>query len=219
MSKMLVWDQPGDKKFRTGVEKVALYVQEGTEYPKGVAWSGVTAINESPSGAEATALYADNIKYMNLVSAEELGLTIEAYYSPEEFDACDGAAEIAKGVKIGQQNRRPFGLAYRTTIGNDTVGNGYGYVIHLIYGCTAAPSEKANSTINDSPEAATLSWEVATTPVNVTGFKPTASVEIDSTMVDKEKLATLEGILYGSETADARLPLPNEIMQIMGVEA
>lgn len=218
MSK-LEWDKTGERYYRTGVDKVALYVQEGGAYPKGVAWSGVTAITESPSGAEATPLYADNIKYLNLISAEELGLTIEAYYSPEEFDACDGAASIATGVKIGQQARKAFGLAYRTILGNDTEGNDHGYLLHLVYGGTAAPSEKANNTVNDSPEATTLSWEVTTTPVNVEGFKPTASIEIDSTKADTTKLAALEAILYGSDDVEARLPLPSEIITLMGENA
>ena len=219
MSKKLVWDQTGERFYETGIDHVALYVQEGGAYPKGVAWNGVTAITESPSGAEPTPLYADNIKYLNLMSAEELGLSIEAYQSPEEFDACDGSLSVATGVSIGQQDRVPFGLAYRTVIGNDVKNNSYGYALHLVYGCLAAPSEKAHNTINDSPEPTTLSWEVSTTPVAVEGFKPTSSIEIDSTKADKTKLAALEAILFGSDETEARLPLPNEVIGMMATEA
>lgn len=216
MSK-LVWDQTGEREYETGVKNGVLYVQgEGGTYPKGVAWNGLISVTESPSGAEATALYADDIKYLSLMSNEEFGATIEAYMSPEEFDQCDGTASLATGVSIGQQKRKTFGMAYKTTIGNDVDGNDYGYKIHLIYGALAAPSEKAYSTINDSPEAMTLSWELSTTPVNVKGFKPTASVVIDSTKVDKKKLAALEDILFGSESKEARLPLPDEIVSIVG---
>lgn len=211
----LEWDKTGERLYETGVDKVALYVQESGAYPKGVAWNGVIAITESPSGAEPTPLYADNIKYLNLISAEELGLTIEAYMSPEEFDQCDGAASVAKGVTIGQQDRKQFGLAYRTIIGNDVDGNNYGYALHLVYGGLAAPSERANNTVNDSPEAANLSWEVSTTPVNVTGYKPTASLEIKSTDADPTKLAALEVILFGDEDTEARLPLPDEVIELM----
>ena len=216
MSK-LVWDQTGEREYETGVKNGVLYVQgEGGTYPKGVAWNGLISVTESPSGAEATALYADDIKYLNLMSNEEFGATIEAYMSPEEFDQCDGTASIATGVSIGQQKRKTFGMAYKTTIGNDVDGNDYGYKIHLIYGALAAPSEKAYSTINDSPEAMTLSWEVSTTPVTVDGFKPTATVVIDSTKVDKKKLTALEDILFGTESKEARLPLPDEIVSIVG---
>lgn len=216
MSK-LVWDQTGEREYETGVKNGVLYVQgEGGTYPKGVAWNGLISVTESPSGAEATALYADDIKYLNLMSNEEFGATIEAYMSPEEFDQCDGTASIATGVSIGQQKRKTFGMAYKTTIGNDVDGNDYGYKIHLIYGALAAPSEKAYSTINDSPEAMTLSWELSTTPVNVEGFKPTASVVIDSTKADPIKLKKLEEILFGGESTEARLPLPDEIVSIIG---
>ena len=216
MSK-LVWDQTGEREYETGVKNGVLYVQgEGGTYPKGVAWNGLISVTESPSGAEATALYADDIKYLNLMSNEEFGATIEAYMSPEEFDQCDGTASLATGVSIGQQKRKTFGMAYKTTIGNDVDGNDYGYKIHLIYGALAAPSEKAYSTINDSPEAMTLSWEVSTTPVTVNGFKPTATVVIDSTKVDKKKLTALEDILFGSASKEARLPLPDEIVSIVG---
>lgn len=217
MSK-LVWDQTGERLYETGVKYGVLYVQEGAAYPKGVAWNGLTAVTESPSGAEATALYADDIKYLNLMSAEEFGATIEAYTYPDEFMACDGSASLTEGVYIGQQARKAFGLCYRTTIGNDVVNNDYGYKLHLIYGALASPSEKAYSTINDSPEAITFSWEVSTTPVNVTGHKPTACLTIDSTKTDPTKLAALEAILYGAESTEARLPLPDEVAQIMTAE-
>lgn len=212
----LVWDQTGERLYETGVKYGVLYVQEGGIYPKGVAWNGLTAVTESPSGAEATPLYADDIKYLNLVSAEEFGATIEAYTYPEEFMVCDGSASLMEGVYIGQQSRKAFGLCYRTVVGNDVVNNEYGYKLHLIYGALAAPSEKAYASINDSPEAITFSWEVTTTPVSVNGFKPTASVTIDSTKCDPEKLKALEDILYGSEDAEPRLPMPDEIVTIMG---
>lgn len=219
MSK-LVWDKTSERIYETGVKQGVLYPQAtaGT-YPKGVAWNGLTAVTESPSGAEATALYADDIKYLNLMSAEEFGATIEAYTYPDEFAQCDGSASLAQGVSIGQQKRNAFGLCYRTTVGNDTDGNDYGYKIHIIYGAQAAPSEKAYATINDSPEAITFSWEVTTTPVAVAGFKPTASITIDSTKADAGKLAELEAILYGSDDEEARLPLPDEIATLMGTEA
>ena len=215
MSK-LIWDKTGERFYETGVKMGVLYVQEAGAYPKGVAWNGLTAVTESPSGAEATALYADDIKYLNLISAEEFGATIEAYTYPDEFMACDGSAAIATGVYIGQQSRKTFGLCYRTTLGNDTENNDYGYKLHLIYGALAAPSEKSYASINDSPEAITFSWEVTTTPVEVDGHKPTACITIDSTKVDEEKLAALEAVLYGSESEEARLPLPSEIVTLMG---
>ena len=205
------WDKTGERLYETGVKNGVLYVQEGGVYPKGVAWNGLTAVTESPSGAEATPLYADDIKYLNLLSAEEFGATIEAYTYPDEFAECDGSAALADGVMIGQQPRKAFGLCYRTTIGNDTNGNDYGYKLHIIYGALAAPSEKAYATINDSPEAITFSWEVTTTPVNVTGAKPTAYITIDSTKATPEKLTALEKILYGDAEVEARLPLPDEI--------
>lgn len=215
-TKKLVWDQTGERLYETGVKMGVLYLQdEAGAYPKGVAWNGLTAVTESPSGAEATALYADDIKYLNLMSAEEFAATVEAYTYPDEFAECDGSASIAKGVSIGQQKRKAFGLCYRTILGNDVAGNDYGYRIHIIYGAMAAPSEKEYASVNDSPEAITLSWELSTTPVSVNGFKPTASIVIDSTKVDAEKLTALEAILYGSETADARLPLPDEIATLM----
>ena len=211
MSK-LVWDQTGERLYETGVKKGVLYPQASNgAYPKGVAWNGLTGVTESPSGAEATPLYADDIKYLNLISTEELGGTIEAYTYPDEFAECDGSASIATGVYIGQQPRKAFGMSYVTTLGNDVESNAYGYKIHLIYGALAAPSEKAYSTINDSPEAITFSWDFSTTPVSVDGFKPTASIVIDSTKVDPLKLAALEKILYGDTEVEARLPLPNEV--------
>ena len=212
----LVWDQTGEKFYETGVKNGVLYVQhtDGT-YPKGVAWNGLTAVTESPSGAEKTALYADDTKYLNMMSAEEFGATIEAYTYPDEFAQCDGSAEIADGVTIGQQARKTFGMVYKTTLGNDVSNNDYGYKLHIIYGALASPSEKGYSTINDSPEAITFSWEVTTTPVNVTGKKPTASLVIDSTKANPEKLTALEKILFGSTEAAARLPLPDEIATLM----
>ena len=212
----LVWDESGKRLYETGVEKGVLYVQgENGEYQNGVAWNGLTAVTESPSGAEPTALYADDIKYLELFSAEEFGATIEAYTYPAEFEACDGSASLGEGVTIGQQDRKAFGLCYRTIVGNDVKGNENGYKLHLIYGAKAKPSEKAYATVNDSPEAVTFSWEVSTTPVNVAGFKPTASVTIDSTKVTPEKLKLIEDKLYGTASEEATLPLPDEIKQII----
>lgn len=193
----LEWDKTGERFFETGVDRGVLYPSVSGAYPKGVAWNGITAVNESPSGAEPTALYANNIKYLTLMSAEEYGYTLEAYMYPEEFEKCDGSVAIAKGVNIGQQKRVPFGLCYRTLIGNDADGQDHGYKLHLIYGGLASPSQKDHKTVNDNPDATTMSWEVDTTPVEVPGYKPTASVEIDSTKIDKDKLAKLEDILYG----------------------
>lgn len=216
----LVWDNTGDRLYETGVKQGVLYVQgEGGVYPKGVVWNGLTAVTESPSGAEATALYADDMKYLNLISAEEFGCTIEAYTYPDEFAECDGSKAVVEGVYLGQQGRKTFGFCYRTTLGNDVSGNEYGYKLHLVYGCLAAPSEKAYSTINDSPEANTFSWEVATTPVNVAGHKPTALITIDSTKVDKTRLAALEAILYGDAEGEARLPLPDEVISTLKAAA
>lgn len=221
----LVWDKTGEHYYETGVKNGVLYPMSASgTYPKGVAWNGLTAITESPSGAEATALYADDIKYLNLMSNEEFGATVEAYTYPDEFAECDGSASLTEGVYIGQQARKTFGLCYRTTLGNDSKGNDYGYKLHIIYGAMASPSEKAYSTINDSPDAITFSWELSTTPVAVANFKPTASLTIDSTKVDSEKLASLEEILYGKDgtgedhstgAVDPRLPLPDEIANIM----
>lgn len=218
MSK-LVWDQTGERLYETGVNQGVLYPQATDgKYPKGVAWNGLTTVTESPSGAESTPLYADDIKYLNLISTEELGGTIEAYTYPDEFAECDGSAAIATGVYIGQQPRKTFGLSYRTTVGNDVDSNAHGYKLHLVYGALASPSEKAYATINDSPEAITFSWEFSTTPVNVDGFKPTANIVIDSTKVKAENLANLEKILYGDTDVEARLPLPDEVAQIMSAE-
>lgn len=215
-SKALVWDAAGERLYETGVKKGVLYVQgDDGEYPKGVAWNGLTGVTESPSGAEANAIYADDMKYLNLYSAEEFGATIEAYTYPDEFAECDGSAELTKGVNIGQQKRKAFGMCYRTVLGNDITGEDYGYKLHIIYGAMASPSEKAYATINDSPEAITFSWEITTIPVNVAGLKPTASLVIDSTKADHTKLTTLETILYGSESIDPRLPLPDEIKTLM----
>lgn len=211
----LVWDVTGEKLYETGVDHGVLYVQEAGAYPVGVAWNGLTAVTESPSGAEPTPLYADNIKYLNLMSTEEFAATIEAYTYPDEFAECDGSAELVKGVSIGQQKRKTFGMCYRTVVGNDTESNAHGYKLHIIYGALAAPSEKAYATINDSPEAITFSWEISTTPVAVTGHEPTASIVIDSTKVDADKLAALEAVLYGSDDVEARLPLPDEIKTLM----
>lgn len=212
----LEWDKTGERYYETGTKKGVLYLMDETgKYNQGVAWNGLTAVTESPSGAEATALYADDIKYLNLISAEDFAATIEAYMSPEEFDECDGEKELAPGITIGQQKRRTFGLSFQTVIGNDVDGNDHGYKIHLIYGATAAPSERSYATINESPEAMTLSWELTTNPVSVSGCKPTAHLEIDSTKIDPEKLKALESILYGDETTEPRMPFPDEIVALV----
>lgn len=216
MSK-LTWDNAGERLYETGVKQGVVYPQgEGGTYPNGFAWNGLTAVTESPSGAEANPLYADDIKYLNLMSAEDFGATVEAYTYPDEFAECDGSADITPGISIGQQKRKAFGMSYRTAIGNDVDGSDHGYKIHLIYGAMAAPSERAYATMNDSPEAITFSWELTTTPVNVTGFKPTAHLEINSTKVEAVKLKKLEDILYGTEAEAARLPLPDEIVELVG---
>ena len=212
----LVWDESGKRIYETGVRNGVLYLQDTQgAYTKGVAWNGLTAVTESPSGAEPTALYADDIKYLELFSAEEFGATIEAYTYPAEFEKCDGSASLGTGVTIGQQDRATFGLCYRTVLGNDVKGSEFGYKLHLIYGAKAKPSEKGYQTINDSPEAITFSWEISTTPVNVAGFKPTACVTIDSTKIEPEKLAQIETLLYGDTSAEAKLPLPDEIAGIL----
>ena len=211
----LTWDDLGKRFYETGVKQGVLYPQVGGAYPKGVAWNGLTAVTESPSGAEPTPLYADDIKYLELTSNEEFGCTIEAYTYPDEFKACNGEATLAEGVTIGQQTRVPFGFCYKTVLGNDEKKNDYGYKLHLVYGATASVSEKAFQTINDSPEAITFSWEVTTTPVAVKGFKPTAILTIDSTTIAADKLTALEDILYGKDEAEARLPLPDEIVEIV----
>lgn len=217
MSK-LVWDQSGKRLYETGVDHGVLYpIQIGGVYSKGVAWNGLTAVTESPSGADVNDIYADNMKYLGLVGAEKFGATVEAYTYPDEFAECDGSVELVKGATIAQQNRKVFGMVYRTVIGNDVDGNEHGYKLHLIYGATAAPSEKAYNTINEDPEAITFSWELSTTPVNVTGHKPTASLTIDSTKADPTKLAELEKILFGDTETEPRLPLPDEIAQLLNV--
>ena len=215
MSK-LMWDKVGERFYETGADHGVLYPYSNNAYQKGVAWNGLTAVNEAPSGAEATPLWADNIKYLNLMSAEEFGATIEAYTYPDEFAACDGSAELTTGVSIAQQPRKMFGFSYRTKVGNDTEGSDKGYKIHLVYGALAAPSDKGYNTVNDSPEAITFSWTITTTPVEVPGFKPTAHLTIDSTKVnDPDKMLAIENVLYGTEDTDARLPLPDEVAQIV----
>lgn len=215
----LVWDQTGERFYETGVKNGVLYPQStGGTYPKGVAWNGLTAVTQSPSGAEASPLYADDIKYLNLYSTEEFAATVEAYTYPDEFAECDGSAELATGVSIGQQSRKSFGMVYKTVLGNDVDNNKHGYKIHIIYGAMAAPSEKAYATINDSPEAITFSWELSTTPVSVDGFNPTSYLEIDSTKVESTKLAALEAKLFGDENNEATLPLPDEIKALVTAE-
>lgn len=219
MSK-LMWDQVGERYYETGVDRCVLFVM-GTSgaYGNGVAWSGVTAINENPSGGEANPFYADNVKYLNLMSAEDFGFGIEAYTYPDEWEACDGSAEVAPGVTVGQQTRKVFGLSYRTKIGNDVDGQDHGYKIHLVYGAQASPSQRNHNTINDSPEPTAMSWDATTTPVEIPGLKPAAHMTIDSTKTDKDKMAALEKILYGDEEAESRLPLPSEIAELMKAAA
>ena len=215
MSK-IVWDKTGERFYETGVDHAVLYpIDTKGLYNGGVAWNGITAINESPSGAEPNNLYADNIKYLVLVGAEDFGLTIEAYTYPDEWEQCDGSAEIAPGVLAGQQNRKVFGLSYRTKLGNDVDGQDHGYKLHLVYGGLASPSERGYQTVNDSPEPINPSWEVTTTPVDVPGFKPTARLIITSTKADPAKLAALETILYGSDDTEPRLPLPEEVIELL----
>ena len=212
----LIWDEVGQRFFETGVKNGVLYVQDNDgSYKNGVVWNGLTAVTESPSGAEETPLYADDVKYLTLRSAEQFGATIEAYTYPEEFEQCDGSAQIANGVTIGQQARRAFGLCYRTAVGNDIQGQEFSYKLHLLYGCTVAPSEKSYSTINDNPEAITFSWELSTVPVPVDGFSPTASLVIDASKVDEGKMQQLEDALFGDEQNEAKLLLPNEIMEML----
>lgn len=217
------WDETGKRYYETGVDRGVLYPVSSGAYPLGVPWNGLVNVNESPSGAESNPQFADNIKYLNLISAEEFGATVEAFTYPPEFAECDGSAEVGtgSGVYVGQQGRKVFGLSYRTKIGNDEQGTDFGYKLHLVYGCQASPSEKAYGTINDSPEAITFSWEVTTTPVNVTGFKPTSIITIDSTKfttpAQKAKLTALETKLYGTSSADAFLPLPDEVFTTLGI--
>jgi hypothetical protein len=212
----LIWDETGEHLYETGVDHMVLYLlDENGAYSSGVAWNGITSVQETPSGADETKLYADNIKYLSLRAAEEYGSTIEAYQYPDEWAECDGSAAVATGVYIGQQGRRTFGLSYRTLLGNDVKGNDYAYKLHLVYGATASPSSRQYETVNDSPSAMTMSWEISTVPVNVAGYKPTSHIEIDSSVADATKLTTLKGILWGSANADARLPLPAEIISTM----
>lgn len=214
---VLEWDKVGQRFYETGVDRGVLYIPNGAgAYSNGYAWNGLVSVSESPSGAEATAQYADNIKYLNLISAEDFGATIEAFTYPAEFAQCDGTATLTAGVFAGQQPRKSFGLSYRTRVGNDLVGADFGYKLHLVYGAMAAPTEKGFTTINDSPEAITFSWELTTTPVPVPGFKPSAILTIDSTKVDGTKLTQLENILYGTAGTDPRLPLPTEVVSIFG---
>lgn len=212
----LEWDNTGERFYETGVKRGVVYPAVSGQYPKGYVWNGLTAVTESPSGAESNPIYADDIKYLDLRSAEEFGATVEAYTYPDEFAECDGSAFVASGVSIGQQTRKPFGLSYRTIVGNDVDANDHGYKLHLIYNATASPSERGYQTVNDSPEAITFSWELTTTPLPVVGRKPTACITIDSTKADSAALDALEDILYGTENEDARLPLPNEVLEIMG---
>ena len=215
----LVWNEAGKRLYETGVDRGVLYVSNGSGgYKKGVVWNGLVSVNESPSGAEATPLYAGNVKYVELMSNEEFGASIEAYTYPEEFEQCDGSAELADGITIGQQPRKSFGLCYRTKIGNDTAGDEHGYKIHLIYGAKAAPTEKSYTTINDSPEAITFSWEITTTPIEVAGHKPTATLTIDSTKVKPDKLEAIEKKLYGDTATEATLPTPAEILALIAEE-
>lgn len=212
----LNWDQIGDRKYETGCDRGVLFpVGDAGVYDAGVAWDGLSAVNENPSGGEPTAVYADNIKYLELTGTEEFGATIEAFTYPEAFEVCDGSAEIAPGVTITQQDRKPFGFSYRTLIGNDVAGTNHGYKIHLVYGAKAKPSQKNYGTVNESPEAMTLSWELSTTPVSVNGFKPTSHLIVDSTKVDAGKLKALEDILYGTDEEEARLPLPDEVITLL----
>lgn len=215
-TKKLVWDQVGEKVYETGVDRGVLYPMVDSAYGAGEAWNGLMSVNEQPSGAEPTPLHANNRKYLELLSAEEFGMTIGAYTFPKGFRPCIGIKELAPGVYVTQQERVPFGMSYRTLIGNDTKKNAYGYKIHLVYGATAKPSEKNNNTVNESPEASELSWECSTTAVDIPGCAPSAHIEIDSTTISKEKLEAIEAILYGSETAAARLPMPNELAQLLG---
>lgn len=213
----LAWDEIGKREYETGVDHGVLYPQKDGTYPKGVAWNGLISVSENPSGAEDNPLYADNMKYLNIKSAEELGLTIECYTYPDEWEQCDGSAELVPGVKLGQQSRNTFGFSYRSKIGNDTEGEEHGYKIHLIYGCSASPSERSYQTINDSPEAITFSYEISTTPIPIEGFKPVASITVSSTTIEPESLAALEKVLYGDDDSDARLPLPSELKSILDV--
>ncbi len=214
----IVWDKIGERFYETGLDRGVLYFPDASGiYKDGKAWNGLTNVNENPTGAEPTPFYADNIKYLNLMSVEELEATIEAYTYPDEFEQCDGSAEIATGVLIGQQNRKMFGLCYRTKLGNDEESDDYGYKLHLVYGALASPSSKDRQTINDTPEPVEFSWDITTTPVDVPGFKPTSKLIVESTKVDPDDLNLLETILYGDTNTEPRLPLPEEVMSIIGM--
>lgn len=215
MAGKLVWDQSGERLYETGVSQCALYPMVSGAYPKGVAWNGITAITESPSGAESTPMYADDIKYLDIVSTETYAATIEAYMYPDEFKPCNGESEIADGVVIGQQNRQKFGFCYKTILGNDTDGEDYGYELHLVYGGLAAPAEEAHNSKNESPEGMTMSWSVSTTPVEVPGKKPTATVTFNSVKVGEKVMKAIEDVVYGSSAAEARLPLPSELIELI----
>lgn len=212
----LQWDQDGQRKYETGVDRGVIYPMVDGTYPQGAAWNGLTKVSEAPSGAEPTALWANNQKYGELMSAEQFGGTIEAYTYPDEFAVCNGLKEAVKGVRVSQQTRVPFGMTYRNIIGNDTKSNAYGYRIHVVYGAKAKPASKDRNTVNDSPEAGTMSFEFSTTPCRIKGFEPSAHIEIDSTTVDADKLAAIEAVLYGSGETDARLPLPDELLTLLG---
>lgn len=215
----LNWDLSGERLYETGVSQGVLYPQVNGKYPKGVAWNGLSSVTESPSGAEPTPIWADNMKYLNLMSVEEFGASVEAYMYPEEFEPCQGNVVVVDGVTIGQQEHQPFGMSYKTIVGNDTAGNKYGYKLHLIYGAVAAPAEKNHSTVNDSPEPMTMSWDLSTTAVAVPGYDPTSSLTIDSTKVDAAVLKAVEDALYGTETEEAHLPLPDELFALMTAAA
>lgn len=215
----LIWDPTGGRIYETGVDRGVVYPQTGGAYPAGEAWNGLISVTKSPSGAEPTPLFANNHKYLNLMSVEEFGGSIEAYTYPDSFAACNGEAELAPGIRIGQQKRQAFGFCYRNLIGNDSEGTAHGYQLNLIYGCLASPSEETDTTINDSPEAKTMTWEFSTTPVEVDGFEPTSLLEIDSTKFDPEKMKALEDALYGTADKEAYLPLPAEVLTLLGVAA
>ena len=210
----ITWDDSGKRFYETGVSNGVLYVQESGKYPKGVAWNGLISVSENPSGAEASAMYADNTKYLELRSNEEFGATIQAYTYPDEFGVCDGSVSVVKGLNISQQGRKTFGLAYKTLLGNDTDGNDHGYKLHLVYGAVASPSQKQYSTVNNSPEAIQFSWEITTTPVAVEGYKPTSILTIDSSVADKQKLKKLEDMIFGTDSEEAKLPLPTEVIAL-----
>lgn len=216
----LTWDQTGDRLYETGVDRGVLYpITSGSTYGTGVAWNGLTTVTESPSGAESNPQYADNIKYLDLTSAEEFGFTIEAFTYPVEFEECDGSAQLAEGVTIGQQSRKMFGFSYRTLVGSDTEGTDHGYKIHLVYGCKASPSEKSRATVNDSPEAVAFSWECTTTPVNVNGHSPTSHLVVDTTVANAAKVTQLETKLYGDDSAGTpSLPTPDEVYSMFQEE-